>query len=277
MKENITGFMQSTDRMTVLYSSVNEDGERANNAEISQVRKSCSRRDFLAGMGVSMAALGLASLSSACVQNKSINNKSFRNEHDLYPVYSDGKYLIKDFSRLTKDASLGLSPAIIENHLGLYANYVNNVNNAEAKMRAGTVDAESLKHLAFSLNGMALHDIYFSNMNSKPGRRSAALNRAIDDSFGSFNAYFTNLTEIAKQVEGWSVTALNLLNGKLLNYGSNTHSDNFPAFVIPILALDVYEHAYEMDFTKTGKDQYLEVFSKIIDWDLVSRRYDHLA
>lgn len=239
--------------------------------------KSISRRAFLAGLGVSAAALGLSGLSACCPamlgKPKAISLSS-GNDPELFPVYDGSKYTKKDFARLTKDANLGLSPKNIENHLGLYAGYIDKVNAAEEAMRKGNINETSLKNLAFALNGMALHDIYFSNMNTNNGKRSGALNKAINDSYGSFNAYFENLTKIASEMKGWSITAVNLLNGKLINYGIADHSANFPNFVMPILALDVYDHAFEIDFGKGGKEKYIEVFTKIIDWDLVSRRYD---
>lgn len=234
-----------------------------------QEEQQLNRRNFLLGG----AALGVAAALQA------LPSKAEDNDKDLYPVYKNGAYQLKDFSRLTKDSKLGLSKAILENHLGLYKGYVDKVNAAEkyfASYTNGELDANHLKNLAFALNGMALHDIYFSNMNSDNGKRSRALTKAIDRDFGSFDNYIKNLSNIARQVKGWSLTCVNLLNGRLINYGLNTHSDNFPNFVVPILALDVYEHAYDKDFgiTAAGKDKYLEIFMRVVDWDLVSRRFN---
>ncbi len=232
------------------------------------MQEQLDRRKFL----LSGAALGVA----AALQ--SLPAKADDDDW-LYPEYKNGAYLLKDFSHLVKDSSkIGLSKAILENHLGLYKGYVDKVNAAEkyfTSYTAGELDANHLKNLAFALNGMALHDIYFSNMNSDNGKRSRALTKAIDRDFGSFDNYIKNLSNIARQVKGWSLTCVNLLNGRLVNYGLNTHSDNFPNFVVPILALDVYEHAYDKDFgvTTAGKDKYLEIFMRVIDWDLVSRRF----
>lgn len=235
-----------------------------------------SRREFLSKFGITAGALGIAQLVDLSDKPASAKTKALGRgwDKDLYPIYKDGKYIKKDFSDLTKNKELGLSKEMIENHLGLYAGYVDNVNKAEAMMAKGEVDEFSLKHLAFSLNGMALHDLYFSNMSTEKSKRSRSLNKAFEEVFGSFDNYFSNLMEVASKMEGWSLTCVNLLNGQIFNYGEDTHSSNFPNFVIPILALDVYEHAYVMDFGKDGKRRYMDIFSKIIDWDLVSRRYD---
>jgi Fe-Mn family superoxide dismutase len=240
--------------------------------------KQIDRRTFLTGLGVSAAALGLSSLTACLPAAKAkALSLSHGNDANLFPVYDGTKYTKKDFTALTKNDKLGLSAENIQAHLGLYEGYITKVNLAETEMRSGNINEASIKNLAFALNGMALHDIYFSNMSTAETKRSKALNKAIEASYGSFDKYFTNLTSIADQVTGWSITALNLLNGKILNYGLADHSANFPNFIVPILALDVYEHAYVIDFSKEGKAKYIEVFSGIIDWDLVSRRYDAMT
>ena len=227
-----------------------------------------NRRNFLNAAAFTGLGLGLSNVLGACSKGAKFNI------NELYPIYKNGQYQEKNFEHLTKNDKLGLSPEIIKNHLGLYSNYVKNVNQAEAEMAVGNITEFGMKHLAFSLNGMALHDIYFTNMSTEESKRSSSLNRAIDKTFGSFDAYMKNLTELAMKVEGWSVTGLNLLNGKIFNYALQDHSANFPNFIVPILALDVYEHAYVADFKKEGKAKYLETFTKIIDWDIVSRRLD---
>ncbi len=244
----------------------------------TKTNKGIDRRTFLAGLGVTAAAIGLTGLTACApaVKAKALS-LSHGNDASLFPVYDGTKYTKKDFTALTKNDKLGLSAENIQAHLGLYEGYITKVNLAETEMRSGNINEASMKNLAFALNGMALHDIYFSNMTTTETKRSAALSKAIEASYGSFDKYFTNLTSIADQVTGWSVTTLNLLNGKILNYGLADHSANFPNFVMPILALDVYEHAYVIDFSKEGKAKYIEVFSGIINWDLVSRRYDAMT
>lgn len=237
-----------------------------------------TRRAFLAGLGVTGLAFGL---NACCTMGAKHKGKAIDlvhgNDASLFPVYDGKQYTVKDFSALSKNPSLGLSPEMVDNHLGLYAKYVEKVNLAEAEMRNGQITEDGMKNLAFSLNGMALHDIYFSNMSTEKSKASKALNKAVEESYGGFDNYYLNLTSLATRVKGWSITALNLLNGKLINYGTEDHSANFPNFVMPILALDVYDHAYAIDFGAEGKDKYIDIFTGIINWDLVSRRYDALT
>lgn len=245
--------------------------------------KKINRRKFLAGLGIGTTAIVGSSISSACSQLQigggidhmiKISKDSTK---DLYPIFDGSKYIAKDFTSLTTDKNLGLSKANLENHFGLYKKYIAKVNEAEEKIKKGIIDEFTMKNLAFSLNGMALHDVYFSNMSSQAGSKSKALVKAIEDSYGSFDAYLHNLCDIAGQVKGWAITAVNLLNGKIINYGVNDHSSNFPNYILPILTFDVYEHAYEIDFQKAGKMEYVKLFPQIINWDIVSRRYDKIS
>lgn len=240
-----------------------------------------SRRKFLAGLGVTAGAIGLSTLSSCSSSEKKhgVIDLAHGNDTELFPVYKNGAYLTKDFSYLTKNPNLGLTPENISHHLGLYSAYVEKVNKSEEMMARNEVDDFSMKNLAFSLNGMALHDIYFSNMTTEPSKRSAALEKAIENTFGSFENYYANLVDTAMLVQGWSITGLNLLNGKIYNYAEDTHSSNFPNYVMPIMVLDVYDHAWVKQFGSSdeAKREYINVFTKTINWDLVSRRYDAIT
>lgn len=246
--------------------------------DTNEQSKSISRRNFLAGLGATAGAIGLSTLMTGCNDEKKAAaiSLSHGNSSDLFPVYENGEYQKKDFSHLTKNPDLGLTPENISHHLGLYEKYVDKVNKSEKQMAQNDIDEFSMKNLAFSLNGMALHDIYFSNMTTEKTKMSAALTKAIEGTFGSYSTYYQNLTDLAMKVKGWSITGLNLLNGKIYNYAEDTHSSNFPIYVMPIMVLDIYDHAWVKQFgeTEAAKRAYIEVFSKIIDWDLVSQRYD---
>ena len=237
-----------------------------------------SRRQFLTGLGVTAAAVGLSTLTSCASEKKhSAIDLVHGNDVDLFPIYKDGHYIAKDFSALTKNPNLGLSPENISNHLGLYVEYAGHINAAEVEMAKNNVEPWwVIRNVAFALNGFALHDLYFSNMTIDATKRSAALDKAIEKTYGSFDTYYANLVDTAMQVKGWSITGLNLLNGKIFNYGEDTHSSNFPAYIMPILALDVYDHAWVEQFGSSveAKREYINVFEKTINWDLVSRRYD---
>lgn len=253
---------------------------------MEDTNKKLDRREFLGAVGLAAVTAGTL-FTGACSKNPISSGgmtgaiKIAKGDNaDLYPEFKDGIYQIKDFSRLVKNDKLGLSAANIEHHLGLYAKYVNKVNAAEASMQQNQIDEASMKNLAFSLNGMFLHDIYFSNMTTEPSKISKSLKAALENTFGTYENYMVNLVELARKqsgTTGWSITAVNLLNGSIFNYGLTDHSGNYPGYVMPILALDIYEHAYDKSFgtSEEAREKYLKLFPRIIDWDLVSRRFAH--
>jgi Fe-Mn family superoxide dismutase len=77
-------------------------------------------------------------------------------------------------------------------------------------------------------------------------------------------------------VRGWVVLAYSLYDGKLHNYGADAHHFNFPALAWPLLVLDVYEHAYTIDYG-VKRPPYLDVFMKNIRWDVVNKRLERVS
>ena len=173
------------------------------------------RRKFIKTAGLSSIGMVVAGLTASCsnIAKKgglTVESSPDFSDHNLYPFYDGNKYVEKDFSHLLNVDHLGLSPGLLENHLKLYSNYIKKVNEAEASMAKGDVDEFSLKNLAFSLNGMALHDIYFSNMVSKPHPDHVKIPKhlkvAIENTYGNFGHYLQNLKEIAMRESGWCIT-----------------------------------------------------------------------
>lgn len=242
--------------------------------------KAISRRQFLTSLGVTAGAIGLSTLTACSNEKKhSAISLTHGNDIDLFPIYENGQYIAKDFSYLANNTNLGLTAENINHHIGLYQGYVKKVNFAEKKMAENFTKPFAVRNLAFALNGMALHDIYFANMSTEQSKRSNALTNAIENTFGNFDTYYSNLVDTAMQVKGWSLTGINLLNGMIFNYAENNHSGNYPAYFMPILALDVYDHAWVKQFGEDdkAKKMYIDVFTKIINWDLVSRRFDAIS
>jgi superoxide dismutase, Fe-Mn family len=185
----------------------------------------------------------------------------------------------KDFSHLVGKLE-GLSAAQIQAHLGLYAGYVKKLNEIEDKLTKADRSltnysygeySELKRREAVAFNGAYLHQCYFENLSPKPGKRSTALEKAIVDSFGSFDAYATDLKAAASATPGWIVTTKNKVDGKLHNYMMFEHHIGLPAHQEIILALDCWEHAYMIDYG-TKKPDYLATFLKNVDWKVVSDR-----
>jgi Fe-Mn family superoxide dismutase len=120
-------------------------------------------------------------------------------------------------------------------------------------------------------NSVVLHELYFDNMTAKessPGESSAA---AVAERFGSLDRWVEDFRAAAKSCRGWAVLAYHPVNGKLYNMASDSHDDGPAWFGVPLVVVDVYEHAYYLDFQNRPSD-YVDGFTDHIDWIEVERR-----
>lgn len=176
----------------------------------------------------------------------------------------------------------GISQNQLNAHLELYNGYVKKINEIDAQIKGRTPDLAAMNatysayrelHVeqTYALNGVILHEYYFENMGSGGKTIPELLQKTIVKEFGSWENYITHLTAVGKSMRGWAMTAYNMRDHRIHNYGLDLHNQWVPVNVIPILVLDVYEHAYFMDFgTKRGA--YLDAFLRNVRWDVVNDR-----
>jgi superoxide dismutase, Fe-Mn family len=181
----------------------------------------------------------------------------------------------------------GISEDQIEQHWKLYEGYVKNVNeiNAEiahlAKMGDfGAEFSELKRRLGFEYDGMVLHEHYFSIL--KPGYDapgdSSDLVKLLKRSFGGFAAWKKEFTAVAKmRGVGWAILYLDPREHVLSTHWINLHESGHPAGFAPILVLDVWEHAYMVDWGAGGRADYLEAFFKNINWPRVEKHLQEAA
>lgn len=179
----------------------------------------------------------------------------------------------------------GLSDEQIAQHKTLYNGYVNNTNklNEElAKMLAeGKADgmdphfAELKRRLGFEYNGMRLHEYYFSNLKANGGELPAGgrLAKALEESFGSVDNWLKDFTAVSKmRGVGWAILCQDPHTGRLQNNWVTLHEEgNFAGFQ-PILVIDVWEHAFAVDYKPTERPKYLEAVMQNIHWAKVESR-----
>jgi superoxide dismutase, Fe-Mn family len=180
----------------------------------------------------------------------------------------------------------GISDKTLEMHFKLYEGYVNETNHLNEKISAilkdGAVDAEEMpayseltRRLGFEYNGMFLHEYYFGNMTSSGGEASktSAFARACDKSFGSYDTWKTDFMGIGKmRGVGWAICYQNPWNGKLSNHWISLHEVGNVAGFNPILVMDVWEHAFLLDYKPADRSKYIEAFFSNIDWASVEDR-----
>ncbi len=166
-----------------------------------------------------------------------------------------------------------------EHHDVLYSGYVKKVDeirnalNATSKDNVNTTyaDFRELKlELSFALNGVKLHEAYFANMGGNSKATGDILN-LIELDWGSFEEWQRNLKASAMGARGWVVTAYDLDDNRLHNFSCDAHNQGNIWNAIALVVLDVYEHAYFIDYG-TDRKSYLESFMKNLDFDYVNRK-----
>ena len=177
-----------------------------------------------------------------------------------------------------------ISGEIMElHHTKHHQNYVNGANAALDKLQAarengeiaGVVTALS-KDLAFNLGGHTNHSIFWKNLSPNGGGEpTGALAEAITRDFGSFDKFkeHFNAAALGLQGSGWAVLAWDMLSQRLVILQiTNGHQDNHALTMIPLLLLDMWEHAFYLQY-KNVKGDYVNAFWNVINWEEVQRRF----
>jgi len=188
-------------------------------------------------------------------------------------------YTAKDYSRLI--GMTGFSETLLKNHFTLYQGYVTNTNKVldalagllkEAKTAAPEF-AELKRRLGWEFDGMRLHEYYFENLGGKAVLDlNGKLGQRIVESYGSYEAWEKDFKAVGTMRGiGWAVLYQDSADGRLINFWINEHDGGHPAGCLPILIMDVFEHAYMIDYGLKRAD-YIEAFFKNIDWKAAEAR-----
>ncbi len=185
-------------------------------------------------------------------------------------------YETKDYSNLI--GMEGFSETLLRNHFTLYQGYVTNTNklldSLAAMLKEGKVGtpeyAELKRRMGFEFNGMRLHEYYFDNLGGRGVfDKSGKLGRKLAEDFGSYEDWEKDFKGTgAMRGIGWTILYQDNITGKLLNQWINEHETGHPAGCIPILVMDVFEHAFITDYGLKRAD-YIAAFFKNINWGVV--------
>lgn len=195
-------------------------------------------------------------------------------------------YEAKNFERLL--GTDGFSDVLLRNHFTLYEGYVSNTNKIHEFLKTAEVGtppwSELKRRFGWEWDGMRLHELYFGNMikggsallSSRPGRESADSNtlaKRIEQDFGSVDAWEKDFRAIgAMRGIGWAILARDTESGRLFNVWINEHDGGHLSGTSIILVMDVFEHAFALDYGIKRAD-YIASFWKAIDWDVVASRF----
>ncbi len=181
----------------------------------------------------------------------------------------------------------GISDKTLEMHFKLYEGYVRETNRLTDRiaefLQDGTVDQEEMpayseltRRLGFEYNGMVLHEYYFDSLKRQgigDPDRSASFSKAVEASFGSYAVWKTDFTSTAMmRGVGWAICYQNPMNGRLSNHWVSLHEIGTVAGFVPLLVLDVWEHAFLLDYKPSERGKYIEAFFSNINWDVVEKR-----
>ena len=186
-------------------------------------------------------------------------------------------YEQKNFDSLL--GTKGLSDALLKNHFTLYQGYVTNTNKVSDALsslakegKAATPEyAELKRRFGWEWNGMRLHELYFGNMvkGGKPIDKNSNLSKKMAADFGSYENWEKDFRATgALRGIGWIVLYHDAASGRLFNTWINEHDVGHLSGATPLLIMDVFEHAYMLDYGLKKAD-YIEAFFKAIDWTAV--------
>jgi len=186
----------------------------------------------------------------------------------------------------------GISDETLEMHFKLYEGYVKETNKLNEKIAEFIKDAkvdqdefadysELKRRLGFEYNGMVLHEYYFDNLKNGGGigdpTGKTGFRKAAEESFGSNDIWKADFIGIGKmRGVGWAICYENPANGQLSNHWISLHETGNVAGFNPVLVMDVWEHAFILDYKPADRPKYIEAFFSNIDWGTVERRLHRL-
>ena len=179
---------------------------------------------------------------------------------------------------------IGISKDSVDEHLKLYAGYVKHANLILSKIEEMSKDSETnayalgelQRRFGFEFDGMRNHEYYFKSLEggSVAITEGSALHSAIAEEFGSFDAWLARFKAVAlTRGIGWAILYYDKTNGRLLNSWVDEQHLGHLTGLSPILALDVWEHAFVPDYKASGKKKYVEDFFANLNWSVIEKNF----
>jgi superoxide dismutase, Fe-Mn family len=179
----------------------------------------------------------------------------------------------------------GISDESVEEHLGLYAGYVKNFNSMTDLLQDLAKDSEKNMHAlselirrrSFEFGGMRLHEHYFTQFENglKDAEKDSPLTQALIKQYGSIDSVVMQLTHVGNmRGPGWSILYFDPKSKSFhIGFTGEQHQGHFVTLPI-MIALDVWEHAFLLDYGAAGKGKYIDAFFKNLNWSVVEKRFE---
>jgi Fe-Mn family superoxide dismutase len=161
-----------------------------------------------------------------------------------------------------------------------YGGALRGYTDADMKLQTSITDGKTISPDAYGAiqrsrsskgNSVLLHELYFDGLVPRANGPGPEVRAAIEKRFGSFEKWSADFQACAKAAAGWAILTRHSVNGKLYNVISDKHADGPLWMATPLVVIDVYEHAFYVDY-RNRKTEYIEKFMSHIDWEEVSRR-----
>ena len=179
----------------------------------------------------------------------------------------------------------GISSQTMEEHFNLYAGYARKANECRQilnELDYGEIEGNQVFSLlravsidyTFALLGFKNHDLYFGHLGGDGGEPRGRFAELVDEEFNGVEKWMDAVTKAASAARGWVIVGYDLNDGSLFNYILDSQNLWAVYNMCPVLAIDVYEHAYVRDFgaTPDGRKEYVDAFFRNLDWDHVGRQ-----
>jgi len=229
-----------------------------------------TRRDFIqASAAISLLASAALPQRLEAAEESKMTTTAFGYQHSPVPLPFDAKSL------------KGISEKLIQSHWeNNYSGAIKALNTVRGKLTQAMGDTNTPPYVYNGLKreqlirtgSVVLHELYFANLGGD-GKASADVRTRISASFGTYDAWETEFRKIGQGLgggSGWVVLGYNQHLKLLENYWLADHASN-PAHTTPILVMDLYEHAYQMDYGAAAP-RYIDAFFTNIQWDAVAKR-----
>ena len=230
-----------------------------------------NRREFLVGTASMAGALALPLEAAA----------------RTFPQVTNSSHLVRvptetDIAKALNTAPKGISAATHKAHLGLWQGYAKKTN--EIRQALATLDTTPSKgnqifsetralkaNYAFAYSGYKNHNVYFDTIGGTGGPATGDVAGLINDAYGSFEKWAADIKITGLSARGWAYLAYDRDEQRVFNFLGDGQ-DTYPVWNCElILALDVYEHAYFLDF-QTARAKYIDAWLSVIDWNAVNAR-----
>ncbi len=172
----------------------------------------------------------------------------------------------------------GMTLKMLEQHFKLYEGYVKKTNEIQSKFDTADKTAangiysevgELKRQETFAVNGMKLHEVYFGHLQGD-GQPAGELLSMINKDWGDLESWKQEMIATGMSARGWAILCFDYRDNRLHIYGSDAHNVGAVWAAIPLVVLDVYEHAYFMDYGVSRK-AYIDSFFKNLDWEFANR------